>query len=105
MVLCAARPELYERHPEWGGGQRNSTTSPCRRCPTSETAVLVSALLERAVLPAETQRVLIERSGGNPLFAEEFVQLLVDRGLSTSTATAVRSRSCTTSPSPSHCSC
>jgi len=46
-----------------------------------ETAVLVSSLLERAILPSETQAVLIERSGGNPLFAEEFVQLLVDRGL------------------------
>ena len=43
--------------------------------------MLVSSLLERAVLPAETQSVLIERSGGNPLFAEEFIQLLVDRGL------------------------
>ena len=43
--------------------------------------MLVSSLLERAVLPASTQAVLIERSGGNPLFAEEFIQLLVDRGL------------------------
>ena len=43
--------------------------------------MLISSLLERAVLPAETQSVLIERSGGNPLFAEEFIQLLVDRGL------------------------
>ena len=33
------------------------------------------------MLPAPTQAVLIERSGGNPLFAEEFIQLLVDRGL------------------------
>jgi tetratricopeptide (TPR) repeat protein len=33
------------------------------------------------VLPAATQSILIERSGGNPLFAEEFIQLLVDRGL------------------------
>jgi tetratricopeptide (TPR) repeat protein len=37
-------------------------------------------LLERAVLPAETQRVLLERAGGNPLYAEEFARLLADRG-------------------------
>ena len=38
------------------------------------------SLLERAVLPAETQRALLERAGGNPLYAEEFVRLLADRG-------------------------
>ena len=26
LVVCTARPELYERHPGWGGGKRNSTT-------------------------------------------------------------------------------
>src|SRR5206468_4303735 len=46
----------------------------------ADTAQLVSALLERAVLPAETQRALLERAGGNPLYAEEFVRLLADRG-------------------------
>ncbi len=46
----------------------------------AETAQLVSALLERAVLPAETQQQLLEQAGGNPLYAEEFVRLLADRG-------------------------
>ena len=45
-----------------------------------ETARLIAALLERAVLPAETQQALLERAGGNPLYAEEFVRLLTDRG-------------------------
>src|SRR5262249_26455326 len=40
-----------------------------------------SALLEQAVLPAATQATLLERAGGNPLYAEEFVRMLVDRGL------------------------
>ncbi len=45
-----------------------------------ETARLIGSLLERAVLPAETQQALLERAGGNPLYAEEFVRLLADRG-------------------------
>ena len=81
MVVCAARPELYDRYPQWGGGRRNATRMALPPLTDSETAVLVSSLLERAVLPASTQTVLIERSGGNPLFAEEFIQLLVDRGV------------------------
>jgi predicted ATPase len=32
-------------------------------------------------LPAETQQALLERAGGNPLYAEEFVRLLADRDL------------------------
>jgi class 3 adenylate cyclase/tetratricopeptide (TPR) repeat protein len=81
LVLCTARPELYERHPGWGGGKRNSTTISLSPLTTEETARLISELLAEAVLPAETQGALLERSGGNPLYAEEFVRMLLDRGI------------------------
>ncbi len=81
LVLCAARPELYELWPGWGGGKRNSASISLPPLSETETAMLLSGLLDRAVLPAETQRVLLERSGGNPLYAEEFVQMLTDRGI------------------------
>jgi class 3 adenylate cyclase/tetratricopeptide (TPR) repeat protein len=81
LVLCAARPELYERHSGWGGGKRNSTTISLSPLTGDETARLLAALLERAVLPAETQTALLERCGGNPLYAEEFARMLRDRGL------------------------
>ena len=45
-----------------------------------DTARLVAALLESAVLPAEAQEALFERSGGNPLYAEEYVRLFRERG-------------------------
>jgi class 3 adenylate cyclase/tetratricopeptide (TPR) repeat protein len=83
LLVCAARPELYERHPGWGGGKRNSTTLSLSPLTGDETARLISALLSQAVLPAETQAVLLERSGGNPLYAEEFVRMLTDRGVLT----------------------
>jgi len=80
LVLCTARPELHEQHPTWAAGLRNATTINLAPLSDQETAQLVSALLERAVLPLETQQALLERAGGNPLFAEEFVRLLTDRG-------------------------
>ena len=80
LVLCTARPELHEQHPTWAAGLRNSTTINLPPLTDRETAALVSALLERAVLPVETQQQLLERAGGNPLYAEEFVRLLADRG-------------------------
>jgi class 3 adenylate cyclase/tetratricopeptide (TPR) repeat protein len=80
LVLCTARLELYERHPSWATGLRNATTINLAPLTTEETARLIGSLLDRAVLPAETQRALLERAGGNPLFTEEFVRLLADRG-------------------------
>jgi class 3 adenylate cyclase/tetratricopeptide (TPR) repeat protein len=80
FVLCTARPELFEQHPTWGAGLRNATPINLAPLTDEETAQLVSALLERAVLPADTQQALLERAGGNPLYAEEFVRLLTDRG-------------------------
>ena len=80
LLLCTARPELYEQHPAWAAGLRNATTINLAPLTDEETARLLSSLLERAVLPAETQQALLERAGGNPLYAEEFVRLLADRG-------------------------
>jgi class 3 adenylate cyclase/tetratricopeptide (TPR) repeat protein len=80
LVLCTARPELHERHPTWAAGLRNATTINLAPLSDEETARLVATLLQRAVLPVETQQALLERAGGNPLYAEEFVRLLADRG-------------------------
>jgi class 3 adenylate cyclase/tetratricopeptide (TPR) repeat protein len=81
LVLCTARPELYERAPGWGGGKRNSNTISLSPLDSDDTARLLAALLRRAVLPAETQARLLEHAGGNPLYAEEFVRMLSDQGL------------------------
>ena len=79
LLLCTARPELDENHPGFGADARNATRINLAPLSDGDTAKLVSALLERAVLPLETQQQLLERAGGNPLFAEEFVRLLTDR--------------------------
>ncbi len=90
LLLCSARPELYERVPGWGGGKRNSTTISLSPLSAEDSARLVAALLDRAVLPADTQALLLERAGGNPLYAEEFVRMLVDRGLLVEHGSALR---------------
>ena len=79
LLLCTARPELFERHPTFGAKARNAQRINLAPLTEEETARLIASLLEQAVLPAETQRMLLERAGGNPLYAEEFVRLLVDR--------------------------
>jgi class 3 adenylate cyclase/tetratricopeptide (TPR) repeat protein len=81
LVICTARPEIYERRTGWGGGKRNSTTVALAPLTAKDTARLIGLLLAQAVLPVETQVALLERSGGNPLYAKEFVRMLGDRGI------------------------
>ncbi len=80
LVVCTARPELLSRRPGWGGGKPNAATISLSPLSGEETARLVHALLERAVLPAEIQAALIERAGGNPLYAEEFARMVDELG-------------------------
>jgi class 3 adenylate cyclase/tetratricopeptide (TPR) repeat protein len=80
LLVCTARPEFAERHPKWAGGS-NSTTMNLAPLSEKETATLVGALLGERLLPADVQSPIVERAGGNPLYAEEFVRMLRDRGL------------------------
>jgi tetratricopeptide (TPR) repeat protein len=81
LVVCTARPELLTRRADWGGGKPNALTLSLSPLSDDETARLIGALLERSVLPAETQVALLQRAGGNPLYAEEFARMVSDRRL------------------------
>jgi class 3 adenylate cyclase/tetratricopeptide (TPR) repeat protein len=79
LAVGTARPELLARRPGWGGGKPNALTLSLSALSDEETAHLVHALLDRPVLEARVQEKLLERAGGNPLYAEEFARLLHDR--------------------------
>jgi hypothetical protein len=80
MILCTARLELLERRPGWGGGKLNALTLGLSPLDDKDAAGLIAGVLDRAVLPAETQSALLERAGGNPLYAEQFALLYLERG-------------------------
>jgi class 3 adenylate cyclase len=80
LVVATMRPELLERRPAWGGRQRNAFAISLSPLSESQTSELVAALLDGAILPADVQAVLLERAGGNPLYAGEYVRMLADRG-------------------------
>ncbi|HXH95800.1 MAG TPA: hypothetical protein VNH40_01200, partial [Gaiellaceae bacterium] len=80
LVVCSARPELLERRPTWGGGKLNASTIALSPLTQEQTALLIAYTVERSVLPAEIQQMLLERAAGNPLYAEQFAQLYLERG-------------------------
>jgi class 3 adenylate cyclase/tetratricopeptide (TPR) repeat protein len=81
LVVGTARPELLAHRAGWGGGKPNAATLSLSPLSDDQTARLLAALFERSVLPAETQSALLQRAGGNPLYAEEFVRMMADRDL------------------------
>ena len=80
LIVATARPELLARRPDWGGGKPNSAIVSLAPLSEADTALLVGGLLGQAVLPTEVQTALLARAGGNPLYAEEYVRMLADRG-------------------------
>jgi class 3 adenylate cyclase len=77
LVLATARPELLERRPGWGAG---GTTVRLEPLGDADTTGLLATLLHHHGLHAEVDPALLARVGGNPLFAEEYVRMLRDRG-------------------------
>jgi class 3 adenylate cyclase/tetratricopeptide (TPR) repeat protein len=80
MVICTARPELYERTPNWAGRLRNSTSISLAPLSDGDTERLLASLLGEGVLSGTIRTTLLERVGGNPLYAEEVCRMLVERG-------------------------
>jgi class 3 adenylate cyclase len=80
LVVGTARPELLERRSSWGGGKANATTISLRPLDDEETTSLLGALLASPVQAVDERQALLERAGGNPLFAEQYVRMLSERG-------------------------
>src|SRR5829696_4084082 len=81
LIVATARPELLERSPAWVEAGPAVTLLRLEALSDLDTALLVAALVGRSVLPVGVQALLLERAGGNPLYAEEFARLLADQGL------------------------
>ncbi|MGH2635263.1 MAG: AAA family ATPase [Actinomycetota bacterium] len=80
LILTLARPELLETRPGWGGGKRNYAAIYLEPLTEMECEDMVEDLLS-SDLPESVTRLVAERSEGNPLYAEEIVRMLIDRGV------------------------
>jgi class 3 adenylate cyclase/tetratricopeptide (TPR) repeat protein len=81
LLVGMARPELMEMRPGWAGGKRNATTIFLEPLSDSESGKLINNLLGQAALAAEVQAKVQEAAGGNPLFVEETLAMLIEDGL------------------------
>jgi class 3 adenylate cyclase/tetratricopeptide (TPR) repeat protein len=79
LVVCTARPELFERRVRWDGSAPNAATLSLSPLSDDETARLIESLTRGLDIPAETQRELLGRASGNPLYAEQYVRMVAER--------------------------
>ncbi len=78
MQVCLAREELLERRPAWSAARRTATVAFLEPLVHADAQRLIESLLRASGAVGETARALAERSGGNPLFAEEMVARIIE---------------------------
>ena len=78
LVLTQARPELLDRRPSWGAGQRTFSALYLEPLAPSDMAALLRGFV--AGLPETVVQQVLERAEGVPLYAVETIRMLVDRG-------------------------
>jgi len=79
LIVGTARPELLDGRPTWGGGRRNASLLWLQPLSEEEAGRLFDDALAEA-LPLELRNLVVERAEGNPLFVEELIGTLIDRG-------------------------
>jgi predicted ATPase len=79
FVITLARPEVLERRPTWGAGQRSFTSLYLEPLEQQAMEELLAGLVPG--LPTEVRDRILTRAEGIPLYAVETVRMLLDRGL------------------------
>jgi class 3 adenylate cyclase/predicted NBD/HSP70 family sugar kinase len=78
LVVTLARPDFLERHPAWGTGLRTGTSIRLAPLPDSAMNELVAGMAPG--MPEEAVAAVVGRAAGIPLYAVEFVRMLVATG-------------------------
>jgi class 3 adenylate cyclase/tetratricopeptide (TPR) repeat protein len=79
LVVCAARPTLFEQRPYWGEGlayHRRVDLEPLSRRESRQLVAEIFRLADH--LPDELRDLVVEGAEGNPFYLEELVKMLVE---------------------------
>lgn len=80
LVLCTARLDMIDARPEWSDGARASRLV-LDRLPDGVAARVMDNLLDGVELPEEARSLVVRASEGNPLFVEQLVSMLIEKGV------------------------
>jgi class 3 adenylate cyclase/tetratricopeptide (TPR) repeat protein len=80
LLCCLARPELLELRPHWAIPRPETSLVALHALGPQDSGALVANLLGGDLPPVLRERVLVA-AGGNPLFVEELLRMLIDDGV------------------------
>ncbi|MFN2278660.1 MAG: ATP-binding protein, partial [Candidatus Promineifilaceae bacterium] len=81
FILATARPEFYERQPDWFENHKYQSRISLKPLSLRENRTLVYEILKLAEdIPDTVGNLIIDNSEGNPLYVEELVKMLIDEG-------------------------
>ena len=79
VAICAARPALFSRRPDWASGKPYHARIELPSLDRRESRELVREILRNLPeVPRALRDLLVERSEGNPYYMEELVKKLID---------------------------
>ncbi len=82
LVVCLARPFLFEGRPHWGEGREAHSCLELKALSRRESRALVAEILQKAdEIPAELRDLVVEGAEGNPFYVEELIKMLIDDGV------------------------
>ena len=79
VLLCTARPQLWELRPSWGAGVRDATVIDLPPLSDSEGRSVIEGLLGGRP-PDDVVDQITGRAGGNPFFTGELLRMMVEDG-------------------------
>jgi predicted ATPase/class 3 adenylate cyclase len=80
LLLCTARPELVKREPSWAQTITAALTITLPPLRDSAIAALYGHIFGQAAFSTEMLSPLVEVADGNPLYAHEYVRMLMEQG-------------------------
>jgi ABC-type oligopeptide transport system substrate-binding subunit/class 3 adenylate cyclase/tetratricopeptide (TPR) repeat protein len=82
MIVCTARPALFEARPHWGEGQPFHRRLQLEPLTKRNTRRLLDEILQRVdQVPDTLSDLVVAGAEGNPFFVEELVKMLVEDGV------------------------
>ncbi|GIH18691.1 guanylate cyclase [Rugosimonospora africana] len=78
LVICTARPELRERQPSWTSAITGTVSISLPPMSDADIGALYSLMFGAATVTPDT---LVELADGNPLYAHEYVRMLLEGGM------------------------
>jgi class 3 adenylate cyclase/tetratricopeptide (TPR) repeat protein len=84
LVVCLARPALFERRPAWGTAATRGAVwevVELHPLPDEDGARLVDEILRRVEeVPPTLRELIVNAAEGNPFFIEELIKVLIEDG-------------------------